>query len=143
LTRVADLVAPLRPRLRVFRDDRGRELLDVPDAPLADPDAPAPARFMAEFDNVLVAWSDRTRVIHERHRDVVVRNLGRPFLMVDGYAAGWWKIEAKRGAATLLIEPLEPLDRADEEAVVEEGERLLAFVAPDAANRQVRVSAAG
>jgi hypothetical protein len=121
LTRVREAVD--RSDLRVLNDDQGRELLDVPDAPLPDPDTPAPPRFLPPFDNVLVAHKDRARIIPDPHRTRVVRDLGTPMLLVDGFVRGTWKIAGDR----LEISPFEPLTDAEKQAVDEEGERLLAF----------------
>ena len=76
--------------LRRFRDEQGRELLDVPRAPLPDPDTPAPVRFLPKWDNVLLAWADRTRVLPERYRKAVIGmngDVAQTFL-VDGFVAG-------------------------------------------------------
>jgi Winged helix DNA-binding domain len=136
LARLRDVVERLRPRLRVFRDEHGVELFDLPDAPRPDPDTPAPPRFLPEYDNLLLSHADRTRVIADADR---ARAFTKGSFLVDGVVAGTWQVERAKGGANLVIEPFEPLRRRDQTGVTEEAERLAAFVAPEARPRLVRL----
>jgi hypothetical protein len=140
LTGLTDVVARLRPRLRAFRDEAGRELLDLPDAPRPDAGTPAPPRFLPPWDNALLSHADRGRVTEERWPEVfgVVNGVMPGTVLVDGFVRATWRVERARGAATLEVRPLATLARADRAAVAEEGERLLAFDAPDAGRHAVR-----
>ena len=131
---LAAVVERLRPGLRSFRDERGRELLDLPDAPIATGEEPAPPRFLPWFDNILLGHDDRSRVLPYGHRLGVVG--GSAFVLIDGFARATWRIERDGEEATLHVKPLEPLEATEE--IVVEGERLLAFAAPAAASRAVR-----
>jgi Winged helix DNA-binding domain len=139
LTRLGEVADRLGDQLRTFRDQAGRELLDLPDVPLVDPDVPAPVRFLPEFDNLLLGHADRTRVLGDEHRDLVVRGLRA--VLVDGFARAVWTITREGDTATLVIEALDdPLAAADRTAIGEEGARLLAFAAADATGRDLRFS---
>jgi Winged helix DNA-binding domain len=137
LSGLPEVIARLRPRLRQFRDERGRELLDVPDGPLPDPDTPAPPRFLPAFDNVVLGFDDRSRIIDDAHRGLSVA--GTRFLLVDGRVAGSWTVAADGEVATLRIAPLRDLDPAARDAVIDEGERLLAFLTDGAAEPRVEI----
>ncbi len=134
LTRLGEVVERLLPRLRVFTGPSGETLYDVPDGPRPDPETPAPVRFLAEFDNILLSYADRTRTISDaaRKRVFTVNGLVRGTITVDGWVAGTWKIAKTRGAATLQVEPFARLARRDVTALTSEGLRLLAFAAPSA-----------
>jgi hypothetical protein len=136
LSRLGEVIERLRPRLRIFRDESGKELFDVPDAPMPDPDTQAPPRFLPEFDNLILSHSDRTRVIAEEYRKAIASKNGMvpASVLVDGFVRGTWKTERSRGRTNLEIKPFEPLTKEDRDALAEEGERLIRFVAePDSA----------
>jgi hypothetical protein len=120
--------------LRRFSDERGRELLDLDGAPLPDPDTPAPPRLLPMWDSTILAFADRTRLITDEDRRVVVARNGDtlPTFTVDGVVAGLWWAEAIGGDRTrIIIEPFRPpLRRADARALDEEGERLAEVVGP-------------
>lgn len=110
--------------LRTYRDDDGRPLYDLPDAPLAEEDTPAPVRFLPFFDNLMVAYADRTRLMTaEQRRAVCVGAVVHPTFLVDGVVAGMWDITG----GALLLRPFGPLPGAALAELEEEGARLLAF----------------
>ena len=141
LTGLREVFERLRPSLRTFRDEKGRELFDVPDGPLPDADTPAPPRFLPEYDNVFLSHEDRSRIAHEDFRMSRSSEIQGTFgtVLVDGFIGAIWKISRKGGEAMLRVETVVPIGRRDFDAVAAEGERLLAFTDPDA-SRTVSVA---
>ena len=139
---IAAVISELRPGLRVFRDERGRELFDIPDAPRPGEDVDAPPRFLPEFDSLVLAHADRTRIVADAHRpSLTTKNLRvRATFLWDGFVQGTWTAERKRKEATLVLTPFAKLPRPAERALREEGESLLRFLEPEAATLAVRLS---
>jgi hypothetical protein len=131
LARLGEATDRLRPRLRTFRDEHGKELFDLPDAPRPDPDTPSPPRFLPEFDNLILSHADRTRIIANNYRKVIASKNGMvpATVLVDGFVRGTWKMEqTSHGNVALVIEPFEPLAEKERGALIAEGERLVRFV---------------
>jgi hypothetical protein len=138
-----EVVERLRPRLRTFVDGDGRELFDIVDAPLPDPDTPAPPRFLPVYDNVFLSHADRGRIIaEERRRGIGTTAANLMTVLVDGFVAALWKITRDRRTAILTIDPFERLSKEQTAAVTTEGARLLAFAAPDADTHDIRFTPA-
>ena len=131
--------ADLRPELTVFRDERGRELFDLPDAPRPAEDVAAPPRFLPEFDNLLLAYADRRRMIDDASRKDLVTKNGRvrATFLWEGRVCGFWKIERQRAVAALYLLPFENLSDDARSALAEEGAALLRFVEDDAEDFRV------
>lgn len=142
-SRVAGLRAvfdELRPSLRTYRDEDGRELFDLPDAPMPDPATPAPVRFLPDFDELLMAHADRRRVMTDEVRRVAcIPDIVKATVLVDGVVAAMWRIERDGDDAELLITLLGDLAERDRESIAEEGARLLAFAEPDVRQTDVRI----
>ncbi|WP_336032740.1 winged helix DNA-binding domain-containing protein [Geodermatophilus sp. FMUSA9-8] len=121
------VVTRLRPRLRSFRDERGRELLDVDDGPLPEPGEPAPVRFLPAFDNAVLGYDDRSRVVADEHRGLSVA--GARFVLVDGTVSAIWTSAGRDdGGVDVAVSPLRALTPAERTEVEEEGTRLAAFL---------------
>ncbi|MEU7838281.1 winged helix DNA-binding domain-containing protein [Nonomuraea sp. NPDC049129] len=126
LTRLGEIVSDMRAELRYYRDPDGRELIDVADAELPDPDTPAPVRLLPAFDNALLGHADRTRIISHENRKRVMPGQARvrPTFLVDGHVHGTWSLQGD----TLLLTPFRPLSAIDQAALEQETKRLLPFV---------------
>lgn len=109
-----------------FRDEDGRELVDLPDQPLPDPGTPAPVRFLPHWDAALLVHARRTGLLPEEHRPKVFTSRN-PFsvgtYLVDGRVAGAWSLRDGR----IVLDPFEELSATDQRAVQREREALEAF----------------
>jgi len=130
--RLKEAFEHLRRDLVTFRDERGKELFDTPDAPRPEPDTPAPVRFLPEYDNVLFSHADRSRIL-AGHAVPAWPGNGSAMgpLLVDGMFAGTWRILRPPDAVTVRVKPFARLRRGDRDELTEEGRRLLAFLAGD------------
>ncbi|MGW4031352.1 winged helix DNA-binding domain-containing protein [Streptomyces sp. NPDC004838] len=127
LTRMRDAFERLRPRLAVFRDEKGVELFDLPDAPRPDEDTPAPPRLLPEYDNLLLSHADRRRFRGLKDYSGLTRRGNQPYsvLLVDGLLAGIWRLTEAGDAATLTVQSFVRLTRAQRDAVAAEAELTL------------------
>jgi hypothetical protein len=141
LTRLREVTDRLRPRLRSFRSQAGKELLDLPDAPRPDPDTPAPVRFLPQYDNLALSHADRGHISADAATRWPTDDLHWSPLLVDGFVNGAWRLGRDGKAATLTVRLLRPLSSRDQTEVAEEGGRLLGFLAADADRRDVQVLA--
>jgi hypothetical protein len=139
LQRTGEVFERLRPELRAFRTEAGKEVLDLPDAPRPGGDVPAPARFLPEFDNLVLAHADRSRLIDDEHRALVTtKNLRvKATFLVDGRVAGTWTATRRRRLATLTLSPFGTLTRGAAKELTAEGEKLLRFLEEDATDVEV------
>jgi hypothetical protein len=143
LTRLGETFERLRPGLATFRDETGRELFDLPEAPRPRADTPAPPRFLYDFDNVLLSHTDRSRMASAEVAEAVRPLTQEPVstFTIDGFVAGTWRIAHDRPSRTaiLTIRPVQPLSAADAAALTDEGALLLAFAAGETNRHDVRI----
>jgi hypothetical protein len=127
--------------LRRFRDQRGRELFDLARSPRPPADTPAPPKFLARFDAAILGHdaAERTRILPAEYKKLVIfsAEVWQTFL-VDGFVAGRWTIEVSARQAIVTLKPFGRLARAARAALVDEGERLVRFYAPESTRHGVR-----
>lgn len=137
LTGLAEVFERLRPRLIVFRDEQGRELFDLPDAPRPDPDTAAPVRLLPEFDNVLLAYADRSRTTGPLEPAWTMGSV-----LVDGFLAGHWKHKQARGRLEMTVR-VSSADRRTIREVEDEAGRLAGFLVESDSDHDVTVETVG
>ena len=139
--RIRPILERIAPSLRVFTDERARVLYDLPRAPRPDADTPAPVRLLPRYDEVLIAYQHRDRIVAATHRPAIYSNNGiiEATLLVDGFVAGTWSLARAKDDAVLRITPFAKLRTADRGAALAEGEELARFLAPEARTHGAKV----
>jgi hypothetical protein len=124
--------------LVTFQDEDGRKLIDLPDGPRPDASVVAPVRFLPKWDNLLLAYDRRERILPEALRKTVIRKNGDvlPTFLVDGMVAGAWDAPL-RGRAVMTLEPFVSISAKQRREVEREAESLLAWLRPDAPHAEV------
>jgi hypothetical protein len=132
--RIRPVLEGLAPSLRRFSDEQGHILFDLPRAPRPAADTKAPVRFLPRYDELLIGYEHRDRVIAAKHRAAVYSKnaIVEAVVLVDGLAAGTWTLETTKTDAVVRIRPFGTLARADRDAAIAEGEGVARFMVPDA-----------
>ncbi|QRP44643.1 winged helix DNA-binding domain-containing protein [Amycolatopsis sp. FDAARGOS 1241] len=141
LTKLDEVIE--RMDLRTYLDEAGRTLYDLPESTLPGEDVPAPPRLLAPFEQPILSYADRTRVISDEHRKRVISQNGivKGTVLAGGYVQGYWEVETARERATFVLTPFERLPKRDAAALESAGRRLLKWAEP-AAEHDVRLKPA-
>jgi hypothetical protein len=135
LTGMREVVERIRPKLRPFTTESGRELFDLPDAPRPDADTPAPVRFFPEYDNLFLSYADRSRFDPEGGAKPLFAGptTVRGTVLHDGFLCGTWRIEGDRQASTktLVVDQSRKLTKKATASITAEARRLLRLLEPD------------
>ncbi|WP_370947496.1 winged helix DNA-binding domain-containing protein [Amycolatopsis sp. cg5] len=136
ITRLGEIAATLD--LRKYLDEDGRELLDLPHATVPDPDTPAPPRLLGPFDQTILSYADRTRIISDPYRKRMITQNGivKGALLANGEVRGWW--ETKK--STIILTPFEKLTKRDLAALESAADRLIRWATPTAETHTVQVT---
>ncbi|WP_449619665.1 winged helix DNA-binding domain-containing protein [Robertmurraya sp. Marseille-Q9965] len=140
LTKLREEVEHLRPQLIIFRDDQGNELFDIPDAPRPDQNILSPPRFLGGFDNILLSYADRKRIIEDEYRNKVFTKNGiiKSTILIDGFVSGIWKIKKEKGSKMLIIELFKNISNGELKALRKEGTQLLNFIADNESSLEIQ-----
>jgi hypothetical protein len=114
------------------RDEEGRELLDLPGAPLPDASTPLPVRLLAHWDQALLAYADRERILPAEVAPVGLTLSGDPTVTVDGRVAASWAWERDGDGVRIVVTPHTDLRRGSRDEIRAEAKRTARICEPDA-----------
>ena len=134
MTSLKARLAPTLETLAQYRDEQGKALYDLPGLPVVSPAVEAPIRFLPEYDNILIAHRDRSRILPEAQRKKVFVSAGRVLgsVLIDGFVGGIWRARRKKANATLQVSLFEPGRDEQLGEIAAEGLALLRFIEEDA-----------
>jgi len=140
--RIRPVLERLVPSLRRLSDEQGRALFDLPRAPRPDANLKAPIRLLPRYDELLIGYEHRDRVIAKEHRGAVYSKnaIIEAVFLVDGFAAGTWSLATTKAQAVVSIHPFGSLARSDRAAAIAEGGAVARFMAPDAKTHGARIA---
>jgi hypothetical protein len=140
--RVRPALQRLAPTLREFRDEAGRPLFDLPRSPRPPGETAVPVRFLPRYEQILIAYQHRDRIIAPRHRSAIYSKNGiiEATFLIDGTVGGTWDVATTKTEAVVRLRPFAKLARADRAAGLAEAEALARFVAPEAKVHGARVA---
>jgi hypothetical protein len=150
LTKLSEVVDRMRSTLRVYLDENGKELFDVPEGELPEDGVAAPPRYLPEFDNVLLSHANRERIIPDglsfaewcRRYGLMMTVRGgvlRGNLLIGGMLQGIWRVDKEKKSYTLVVEPFTKVSKKDLAALEKDGLALLEFAFPKAESSAVQV----
>lgn len=129
LTRLDADFAALRNQLVIFADETGRTLYDLPDAPRPAANTVAPVRFLPVYDNVILGYTDRSRIVDPSDVGRLWQGeTNRGSVLIDGMVGASWGFTKAKTGATLDIRLGHPLARRDKAALEAEAEAFLTFM---------------
>ncbi len=139
-----DILPTFKDELVIYHDEKKKELFDIADMPLVDEDTPVPIRFLPGFDNLLIAYDKRQRIVADDYRKKVYLPglIIAPTILIDGFVEGVWKAERKKKEAFLHMELFKPLTQSQQSQLEEEAEALIRFLEPEATRYHLQVSEA-
>ncbi|MDE2854141.1 MAG: winged helix DNA-binding domain-containing protein [Chloroflexota bacterium] len=130
MTRLKPRLSATLEELVCYQTADGKRLYDLPDQAIIDEDVAPPIRFLPEYDNILIAHKDRSRILPEAQRKKVFVSAGRVLgsVLIDGFVGAIWKVERERTRATLRVTLFEEGASGCLDAIEGEGLRLLRFI---------------
>jgi hypothetical protein len=120
-----------------YRDEQGRELRDLPGLPLPPADTPLPPRLLGHWDQALLAYQDRERIIPPEIAPLKLTLSGSPTVTVDGRVAASWDYRREGADVTVTIEPHVEISRRACEAIREEAQRTARICEPGATRYEI------
>lgn len=141
MTRLKPQLAPALADLVAYQCPSGRDIYDLPQASIAAPDSIAPLRFIPEYDNLLIAHRDRSRILPDEHRKKVFLSAGRVIgtVLIDGFVGATWNVKKDKNALTLHVKLFEAGPNDCLQAIQAEGNRLLRFFGDKASSHAVLI----